>query len=351
MARHNLVAVYYSRGEAERALDELLRFGIPAENMRLNAAGFEPTTFDQRQVSHERRGGFWDWLFGNDVPEHDQSWYSARLGEGRTALSVLVDDDAQRDRIAEILERFNPIDFDEPARAATVEERGPGIAIHGPTMTAPVVGHTGPDVHEPMQPMPADRSEMRTEAPEITSEDERVIPVTKEELAVGKRAAERRYRIRTYTVETPVEESVTLHDERVVVERRPATSGIAADPDAARDREFEVIERHEEPVVEKRVTPVEEVVVRKESADRVETVRDTVRETKVDVEKGPEEHHLGAEAEHLPPEPGVHVETDRPVLKPRVDIEKERLGSESRIDVHKEPVGAEHSPDLEERKP
>ena len=53
------------------------------------------------------------------------------------------------------------------------------------------------------------------------------------------------------------------------------------------ERVFEVTERHEEPVVEKRAREVEEVVVRREANERVETVRDTVRETKVDVDKEP----------------------------------------------------------------
>jgi stress response protein YsnF len=350
MVQHDLVAVYNSRPEAERALDELIRFGILADNVRLSAADMEPTTFRRDEVLSERRGGFWDWLFGNDIPERDQGWYSARLGEGKTALSVLVDE-AQRDRVAEILERFHPIDFDEDAHAATLEAG----AISG--QSAPVVGQAVPDVHESMRPMPAtqpmpvDRSEMAAQTPEFTSQAEQVIPVVKEELAVGKRATERRYRIRTYTVETPREENVRLRDERVVVERRPAASGVAADLDAPRDREFEVVERHEEPVVEKRVRPVEEVVVRKESVERVEPVRETVRETKVDVDKEPGEHRVSAETGALGPEPRVDVEKSRPGLKPRVEIEKDRLGPRSNIDINKEPVGAEHHGDLEERKP
>ena len=92
-------------------------------------------------------------------------------------------------------------------------------------------------------------------------------------------------------VETPIEEQVTLHDERVIVERRPASSAdVTGDPDALREREFEVVERHEEPVIERRARPVEEVVVRREANERVETVRDAVRETKVDVDKEPAEH-------------------------------------------------------------
>jgi hypothetical protein len=46
---------------------------------------------------------------------------------------------------------------------------------------------------------------------------------------------------------------------------------------------------HEEPVVEKRARQVEEVVVHRDANERVETVRDSVRETKVDVDKEPRE--------------------------------------------------------------
>ena len=116
-------------------------------------------------------------------------------------------------------------------------------------------------------------------------QEEQVIPIVKEELAVGKRASERRYRIHTYAVETPVEKEVTLHDERVVIERRPVSGDREIGrADIPQGREYEVIERHEEPIVEKRARNVEEVVVRREANERTQTVRDTVRETKVDVE-------------------------------------------------------------------
>jgi stress response protein YsnF len=108
----------------------------------------------------------------------------------------------------------------------------------------------------------------------------------KEELAVGKRASERRYRLRTYVVETPAEEQVKLQDERVIVKRRPASGTVGSDVGTMQERVFEVTEGHEEPVVEKRPREAEEVVVCKEADERVETVRDTVRQTKVDVHQG-----------------------------------------------------------------
>src|SRR5690348_15897023 len=115
MDDHNLVAVYGSRHDAERVRDRLISFGIPATDVRLSSAvtdadaGAALTETVQREEHH----GFWDWLIGNDVPEHDRGWYQANLREGRTAVSVLVRNAAERDRVADILEEYNPVHMDD----------------------------------------------------------------------------------------------------------------------------------------------------------------------------------------------------------------------------------------------
>jgi stress response protein YsnF len=274
MNGHNLVAVYNLRDDAERVRDRLIAFGIPATDIRLSSAvenaGAAAALTDS--MRHERHHGFWDWLFGDDaVPEHDRSWYHANLREGRAAVSVLVRNGAEREQVADILEEFNPVHIDDGTE----------------TGTAPVSMGA-----EQGEYAPSGSSQMRAGAPETTKEGEQVIPVVKEELAVGKRASERRYRIRTYVVESPVEEQVRLRDERVIVERRPAFGEVSSGAGAMQEREFEVTERHEEPVVEKRAREVEDVVVRREANERVETVRDTVRETKVDIDKEPTDRRV-----------------------------------------------------------
>ncbi|HEY1259926.1 MAG TPA: YsnF/AvaK domain-containing protein [Stellaceae bacterium] len=255
MNGQNVVAVYGARVDAERARERLVEFGIPAADIRMSDT--EPTAATTGTVAVQKPESFWDWLFGRDVPTYDRGWYETNLREGRTVLSVLVRSGTQRERVEEILDQFEPIDFGEHSDV----EIGTSHLPESPAATQNV----------------------------SIGEGEQVIPVVKEELAVGKRASERRYRIHTYVVETPAEQNVTLRDERVVVERRPASGeqaiGAAEPP---REREYEVVERHEEPVVEKRARAVEEVVVRKEATERTETVRDKVRETKVDVENHPD---------------------------------------------------------------
>ena len=92
-------------------------------------------------------------------------------------------------------------------------------------------------------------------------------------------------RVTSHVVETPVEEQVRLHDERVTVERRPVNEPTGNLPaDAFQEKIIEASATSEEAVVAKDVRVVEEIAVRKEATERVETVRDTVRETKVEVE-------------------------------------------------------------------
>ena len=117
-----------------------------------------------------------------------------------------------------------------------------------------------------------------------------VLQVVEEDLNVGKRAVNRgKVRIHSYVVERPVTENVTLHTETVAVERRPVDRpATAADlgADAFRDRVIEMDETHEEAVVSKTARVVEEVSLRKQANDRVETIEDKLRSTKVDVEDG-----------------------------------------------------------------
>ena len=118
-----------------------------------------------------------------------------------------------------------------------------------------------------------------------TDGEEERIPVVEERLRVGKReTAHGRVRIRSYVVETPVQEQVTLREEHVKVERRPVDRPIAAGDDAFRERTVEATERAEEAVVSKEARVKEEVVVRKQAEERTETVSDTVRRTEVEVE-------------------------------------------------------------------
>ena len=112
-----------------------------------------------------------------------------------------------------------------------------------------------------------------------------VIPVYEEELRVGKRdVSHGRVRIRSYVVETPVNEQVRLHSESVEVERRPVDRPIGAGEAVFKDRIVEAEERAEEAVVSKEARVKEELTLRKTAEDRTQDIRESVRHTEVEVQ-------------------------------------------------------------------
>jgi uncharacterized protein (TIGR02271 family) len=126
----------------------------------------------------------------------------------------------------------------------------------------------------------------RTHARTLGAGQTVAIPVTEEELQVGKREVEGGgVRVRTAVSERPAEGKVNLREERVTVERRPANRPAT---DADFDKAAVAVEataKREVAVAAKTARVVEEVVVGKAATERTETVRDTVRRTDVSVEK------------------------------------------------------------------
>ena len=118
------------------------------------------------------------------------------------------------------------------------------------------------------------------------NDNEVVLPIIEEQLALGKRTIEKgAARVRTSVAEVPVEESVTLREENVTVERRPADRAVANAPGAFQEGTIEIKEMAEVPVVSKEAHVVEEVVVGKNVTEHQETVRDTIKRTEVEIDE------------------------------------------------------------------
>lgn len=296
MASHNIVAIYPSRTTAERARDHLIDHGYASSDIRLSSDVSATDTATSRTGSYtdseQSNEGFFSWLFGSGVSDEDRTSYRSSLTGERTAVSVLTDE-SRAQQVEDLLDQFSPIDLHEEDTSGSMAASSGAFTRSGDAERVGAMSSTAvPSVGSGRAAMVDDDASR----PAMGRSDggEEIIPVVEEQLTVGKRATERRYRVRTHVVEQPVEEQVQLRDERVVIERRPATGTVAnpSIPDG-QPRDFEIIERHEEPVVGKAARAVEEVVVKKEQADRVETVRDTVRRTEVEVDEAGGRDTLG----------------------------------------------------------
>lgn len=250
-------------------------------------------------------GGILTRLSGWGIPNHDAQVYAEGVRRGGSLLKLRLDEE-DVDRAMEVLERGNVVDveersaayrnsgwtgFDESAdyydESSAEEERlrySPGrTAIDTTGTSTSSAGLTG---------AAAAMRDVNTDTTRTTrtgsSEREEQIPIVEEQVNIGKRTVERGgVRVRSYVVETPVEEQVRLRDETVTVERRPGglVEGSTDVPaDAFRERTIEVTETDEEAVVSKTAHVRETVVVRKDVEERAQSVRDTVRRTEVEIE-------------------------------------------------------------------
>ncbi|CAN5729411.1 hypothetical protein BH24DEI2_BH24DEI2_27080 [soil metagenome] len=240
-----VVALYDREDQAEAALHDLTDAGFERGHLELVA-------HDAAQTG-DRDTGFWEKLF-DAVDAEDAEHIAEGVRRGGAALAVTVADDTL-DAAETILNQHNPVDIDE--RVTKWREAG-------------YSGH--------------DRTSPPYDAAQVEAERERyVIPVIEEDITVGKRTVEGDgKRVRTFVRETPVEESVTLREERVHVQRRPADR-VATEADF-QEQSLEMHETHEEVVVSKEARVVEEVLVEKEAVERTETVRGTERKTEIEVE-------------------------------------------------------------------
>ena len=184
----------------------------------------------------------------------------------------------------------NATDYDETQATEERTRYGTGLGAAAASLrdvntTGSTAGTTAGTDRTVETDMTRRTADLGTDRPVGTGQEEH-IPIVEEQINVGKRTVERgAVRVRSYVIETPVEEQVRLRDETVTVERRPVDRPAGEiPPDAFRERTIEVTETDEEAVVEKAARIREEVVIRKEAEERAQTISDTVRRTEVEID-------------------------------------------------------------------
>lgn len=236
----------------------------------LQNSGFSQSAIDYT-TGERNSSGVADKLVHAGAPKNEARLYEQGVERGGSLVTVTTDD-REAAKAAEIMQQYEPIYVE-----ALAEWGGPGM--NGST--------TSYDQNSDRSVSPtALATDSDTTMRTTGTDGDETIPVVEEQVRIGKREVERGgVRVRSYVTERPVEEQVRLRDETVRVERRPVDRPVSGADDVFRERSIELTETDEEAVISKEARVIEEVVVRKDVEERVETVRDTVRRTDVEVEQ------------------------------------------------------------------
>ena len=243
-------------------------------------------------------GGLIGALTDLGVPEDEAKDYQDQVGRGKTLVIVRASDDASAERAADILESSG-------AEKIAGRETDTDYADNRPTAFGGEPESRDDEISQrqtlrhDMREVDADERDINYRTGRLEGSgtradqaEDRVIPVTEEQLVVGKRAVQSgRVRIYGRVTEKPVEQSVQLHSERVTVDRRAVDRPVDA-TDKSDDVVIEITETKEEPVIGKQERVVEEIVIGKTTEEHTETVRDTVRRKDVEVERTGNESRL-----------------------------------------------------------
>lgn len=253
MAYEKIVAVYDKAGKASDAARALEASGFPSGDISV-------LNRDSLTDAEVHEAGLWRRLFGRNVGEHESAVYGRTVEAGGAVLTLrLPDSDVAR--AMKILDVHNPVD---------VSERSASLSAATP---------------------PATRTSVTPPAVSTTPvAKEEVLRLAEEQLDVGKRQVETgKARIRRFVVEKPVESQVTLHEEHAEMVRRAVSDPASIRDVDWTDKTIEITETAEQAVVTKTARVAEEVVIRREGSDHVETVRDKVRRQQVEMERLPKD--------------------------------------------------------------
>lgn len=277
-----IVGLYDDLATAQEVVRDLENTGFDKSDLHL-------ATYDSR-AQRQESGGFFESLsnlFSGQPREVDANqgmieqltnWgvshgeaqdYMEAMRRGSTLVLVNAPED-QAESAKEVMDGYDPVDIDTKSDQWRKE------------------GWSGYDANAaPLSADQMNREREHYQAERRTMGNETRIPNVEEQMRVGKRQVQRGgVRIFRTVTEQPFEETHTLREEKVNVERRPADRP-ASDADlneAFREQEYEVTETGEELVTDKRARVTGEVVVNKEVEEHPETVRDTLRRTEVHTE-------------------------------------------------------------------
>lgn len=269
-----IVALFDNRADAEAAVGELVKAGVDRTSIGITSGKGERYAASATSSYDYGRdeGGFWASLKDLFMPEEDRYAYAEGLNRGGTVVTAKIDS-AHASMAEEVLESAGGSLDLEQEEAGWRSSGWTGYSAAG--LTAGTAGLAA--------------STARTgAAATLSAGQDETIKLYEESLKVGKRVVDRgRVKLRSYVVETPVNEQISLRDETVEIERHPVdrvVTAAEATAFASGERVIEAEAHGEEAVVSKDLRVKEEIGLRKTAEERTETVSDKVRRTEVEIE-------------------------------------------------------------------
>jgi len=273
-----VIGFFDDAADAQRAVEKLVSNGFDRVRIDISSGNRSDTVSTSSDSSdrHEHESGitrFFKNLFGDNDDEADR--YSRVGMRSNSIVTVHAQSSDEAERAADLLDDYGAINVNE--RASQYDTTNT-TSDRSTTMDTTSTGDTSYN-------RTADTENRRTDIGD-TSDRDTTINRIEEDLQVGKRTVETGgVRVRSRIIEKPVEENIRLREERVTVERNRVDRTASRDElSNFEERDIELTERAEVPVVNKEARVVEEIRVSKDVDEREETIRDTVRKTEVDIE-------------------------------------------------------------------
>lgn len=243
-----VLGFFEDNAAAQRAADELIKAGF--NRSQIDIAMPEGTDEEVRDEQTEESGitRFFKSLFG----EGESADRYANVSRGFAMVTVHTKSEQEAEEAADVMDDCGAVDIDEH------EEEESGRPMRGNQPGAPRSGEERSDI--------ANRNDMQDNA---------------EDFRTNEKYAQRQ---RSRIVDRPVEDGARMHQAR---DEQNAIDSAASAPalELFKEGEIELTEHKEVPVVKKEARVVEEIELKKVVEDREETVRDSVRETKVDINR------------------------------------------------------------------
>lgn len=275
---YTVVGLFPDHEKAVDASKRLSNAGFPADSYNVSkykvsndetvSEADDVDSYDYEEDQDTR--SFWDKLFGTgDDAEYNRKAYGHASSKSNV-VTVYTEDKVRAEEASQIMDDAGAINVDD----------------HLPENFY----STNPEYSE----------RRNRENLTDTNVDSNNIEVVKEDINVGKKEVSTGgVKIRSRIVERPVEEDVRLKEERVYIRRNPVDREVRNADNAFKDTTIEVEQSKEVPVVEKNARVVEEISLDKDVQEHTETVKDKVRETKIDIEDNTDGKTLDTDAKDL----------------------------------------------------